>query len=196
MHSNAALANMLFLIVNVVYGRFSFSGSLWLCFLKANMSFSCKLLHQVLTQDFWLILSLFNADIQDSEGFVVSGAIAMDDGQSSRLSGYENSSLAPSDWHTLAQRFLVLWWKGQTLSVHHLQAKYITQKFKRCVFLFLLSFVKTYYPTVPFAQMCGKRAGAGNTNIVRLSKDNKKYLWTEIMIVLGSGRDPFLVRWK
>lgn len=60
-----------------------------------------------LTLDLRLVLHLFYADIEDSESFVASKLSVVDDGQSGWLGGYEDSSLAATDWHSLAQRIVV-----------------------------------------------------------------------------------------
>lgn len=86
----------------------------------------------VLTLDLQLVLSLFNADIEDREDFVVWVLIVVDDGQSGRLGGYEDGSLAPNDWHRLAQRIFVLSGRGQTLSVNHLPMNQTTET---CIYI-------------------------------------------------------------
>ena len=123
----------------------------------------------ILTQDLWLVLSLFNADIEDSEGFVVAALFVVDDGQSGSLGGYEDSSLAPSDWHRLAQRILVLRGRGQTLSVNHLQSNQTTEVYKMCVSCLPVSPCCTGVIENTWGQ-----SAAGNTrHKIRLSKTTR-----------------------
>lgn len=150
-----------------------------------------------LTQDLWLVLHLFNADIEDSKGFVVSVLSAVDGGQSGRLGGYEDSSLAPIDRHRLAQRIFVFRRWGQTLSVDHLGTNQIKQVINTCINDFQLRclFPSCIICTAILWQKDLEQDRAWNAYSYAV-KDNDKHLWTWIVIVLGPSHDPFLVRWN
>ena len=110
----------------------------------------------VLTLYLGLVLCLLNADIKDREDFVVWALTVVDDGQSGRLGGYEDSSLAPNDWHRLAQRIFILWGRGQALSVNHLPTDQTTEIQKMCfnVNVFFSLATNTFFsPAASFAQM-------------------------------------------
>lgn len=72
----------------------------------------------------------------------------MDDGQSGRLGGYEDSSLAPGDWYGLAQRIIVLRRRGQTLGVNHLSTSQTSEIYKMRINVSWLLSMNTYFTTV------------------------------------------------
>lgn len=88
--------------------------------------FSKRLYPSALTLDFCLVLGLLHAHIEDSEGFVASVPGVVDDSQSGRLGGYEDSRLASGDWHRLTQRIFIFQRRGQTLAADHLATHQMT----------------------------------------------------------------------
>lgn len=134
----------------------------------------------VLTLYLRLVLRLLNADIKDREDFVVWALIVVDDGQSGRLGGYEDSSLAPNDWHRLAQRIFVLGRRGQALSVNHLPTNQTAEIQKmRFNVTFFFSYLQTPFSLPQRHLLRGNELTHENRPEQEIKhKDNKKYLWT------------------
>ncbi len=94
----------------------------------------------------------------------------VDDCQSGRPGGYEDSSLAPNDWQRLAQRIFIFRRRGQTLGVNHLHTKQTTQIYKVNINISLLLCEHLqYFPhcvtcTEVLWQSTQEQTRAGNTN--------------------------------